>query len=867
MTTTKQSWLQRGLSLLLSLSLVCSLFTIGAAGASAATLEPTTPIQKIDVPVEDGVYYADIDLWHATMNQSSMGNAALRGSTTFEANHPEDADYQAIIVVKDNTATAIVEFMPMGFIGQYGFMMELEGVDAKYLTQFGAVFDTVGDPDAASFTSMEVLTRHLTQEGNTVYDSYNDPDSPTVYDGSTMRPAGFGYDYERPLDIEDVPYAHLISVDVTPIWVQFEDSTKPVAAEDYTYENAAYVHVFVPVMYSILPTSGDQYARMKVDWTSLEKIENPEENLQYCLWNAKQISGTAYTSESYENLQNAIGEVTETMERVWPSADISMSGSGSTAQPILEQKEFTAEEQAAMVQKLNDAMDSLEEIGDKTNLNAIIADAETKVEEDYTPDSWAAFQESLESAKAVQADEDAGVSQVTAAAQALTEAISGLTLRADTTELAALVAQAKEITRGNYTQESWDALQNAIAAAQEALDNPTLSQSDVNGQALTLQNAMDGLVEEGTLDKNNLEDGVYSIYGEMVKTNREETSMSNDAINHYIKLTVEDGQYYLNMDFNGLAYLNRFGYLAELSYYDNGYTYGQYGAIEGTLIPATVLSTQKNADGSDLYDEFNQAGGSYEGKLYPDQVKFPLVADALADQDGYVPLHVFVPVMEDISAGTGDQDVLLKLDWSTLTKTTEDDPNFEPADPVEQSPAVDFTDSATGVMVSADKGVFEEGVQIVVSEITQGADYDAAASSISDVGKKFKLYDVNFLDADGNEAAPNGTVSIRFPVAAGYDSANLAVYRLADSGKVLVRGTVEDGYYTVSTKTAGAYALVEKGSTITDAENTQNVSNGDTAVPQTGDDSNVAAYALLALAAAGMMGLALVVRKRKAEEK
>lgn len=41
-----------------------------------------------------------------------------------------------------------------------------------------------------------------------------------------------------------------------------------------------------------------------------------------------------------------------------------------------------------MVQKLNDAMDSLEEIGDKTNLNAVIAEAETKVEEDYTPDSW-----------------------------------------------------------------------------------------------------------------------------------------------------------------------------------------------------------------------------------------------------------------------------------------------------------------------------------------------------------------------------------------------------------------------------------------------------------------------------------------------
>ena len=554
------------------------------------------------------------------------------------------------------------------------------------------------------------------------------------------------------------------------------------------------------------------------------------------------------------------------MEKIWPSSQISISGSGSSKQPILEQKEFTAEEQAAMVQKLNDAIAGLEQIGDKTNLNAVIAEAETKEEEDYTPNSWKAFQESLESAKTVQADEDAGVSQVNAATQALTEAMEALVLRANTAELAALVAQAKEIQQGDYTEESWAALQNAIASAEEALDNPNLSQNDISGQKLNLQNAMNGLVVEGTLDKNNLEDGVYSVYGEMIKTNREEKSMSNDAINHYIKLTVEDGKYYLNMDFHGLAYLNKFGYLAELSYYDNGYTYGQYGTVDGTRIPATVLSTQKNADGSDVYDEFNQAGGSYEGKLYPDQIKFPLVADALADEDGYVPLHVFVPVMEDISAGTGDQDVLLKLDWSTLTKTTEDDPAFEPEEPVEQSPAVDYTDAATGVKVNADKGVFDEGVQIVVSEITIGADYDNAVSSLSDVGKKFKLYDIKFLDADGNEVAPNGTVSISFPVAAGYDSANLAVYRLADGGKVLVRGTVENGYYTVITKTAGTYALVEKGSTITDAQNTQNVANGNATSPQTGDSSNVAVFALLALAAAGMMGVTLVTRKRKSDE-
>ena len=68
--------------------------------------------------------------------------------------------------------------------------------------------------------------------------------------------------------------------------------------------------------------------------------------------------------------------------------------------------------------------------------------------------------------------------------------------------------------------------------------------------------------EESELDRYTLEDGVYSVYGEMIKTNRQEKSMSNDAINHTIKLTVEDGKYYLTLDFNGLAYLNKFGYLA-----------------------------------------------------------------------------------------------------------------------------------------------------------------------------------------------------------------------------------------------------------------------------------------------------------------
>lgn len=383
--------------------------------------------------------------------------------------------------------------------------------------------------------------------------------------------------------------------------------------------------------------------------------------------------------------------------------------------------------------------------------------------------------------------------------------------------------------------------------------------------AKAIENAVAALEEiPSAWDKNNLPDGVYSVYGEMIKLNRQDKSMSNDAINHTIKLTVEEGKYYLTMDFKGLSYLNRFGYLANLSYYDDGYTYGQYGRIEGPLIPAEVLSTQKNADGTDVIDEFNQPGGSSAGIRYPDQLKFPLVSDALADSDGYIPLHVFVPVMEDISEGTGDQDVLLKLDWTTLTKTIEDDPIFQPEEPTEQSPAVDVIDAATGVRVHADKGVFEEGVKLVVTEITEGADYDSACSALSDVGEKFKLYEVHFEDADGNMVQPNGTVTVSYPIPEDYDADSLVLYRInGDGSKTLIKGGAADGYYTVITKSFSNYALVEKNSAAAGAQSTQSPQTGDTKSPQTGDNSNLALWFMLMLASAGMLAVLTLTRKSK----
>ena len=868
MTTAKQSLLKRGLAAVMATVMTTSLCSANVfASESKANTYPegSREVKQLTAPVEDGVYTASINMMNANSNGSySMGNAALRGSESFLQKNPDDTEYQSLVIVEDGKATALVEFMPMGYIGQYGFMMELESATPEILTKYG-----YPDDDYCVFTPAEIMTEHRTQLGTVVYDPYNNPDSEYVYDGSdpaTMtRPAGYGHDEERLINIADQPYSHLMALDVTPVVSADKDGniSIPENPEDFTVMNAAYVHVFVPIMFSISPTSGDQYARMQVDWTTVEKVENPESNLTYQFWKAQQIEQGNYTADSYDALRSCVEDIQTKLTNIWPDQTLEMSGTGFTAVPVLNMKEYTAEEQADMAAQLVEAVSALEVKGDKSALNDLLAEAEEKEETAYTPSSWKVFSEKVDLAKQVQLDSEASTAEVTKAVEELTNGMNGLVERADTAELNNLIQEAELIKNNGYTEDSWNQLQTAIQEAKVLLANADASQNEVNNQTAALQQSMDSLKKDGELDKNNLEDGVYSIYGEMVKVNRKDFSMSNDAINHTVKLTVENGQYYLTMDFKGLSYLNKFGYLAELAYYDNGFVYDQYGEINGTLIAAEVLSTQKNADGTDVMDEFNQTGGSYEGKLYPDQVKFPLVSDALNDEDGCVPLQVFVPVMEDISAGSGTQNVLLKLDWSTLKETTEDDPDFQPEEPVEQSPAVNVTDSTTGIKIQADEGVFPEGVKLVVTPITSGADYDRAASILSDVGKKFRLFEIHF-ELNGAEVQPNGIVTVYYPIPEGYDADKVVLYRINEDGtKTLVKGTVENGFYKVMTKSFSTYALVEQGSTITDAENSANVGSD---IPQTGDSTNVLPFALLALASGGMIGVLFISRKRKFTE-
>ncbi|MFM1542513.1 NEAT domain-containing protein [Helcococcus ovis] len=152
-------------------------------------------------------------------------------------------------------------------------------------------------------------------------------------------------------------------------------------------------------------------------------------------------------------------------------------------------------------------------------------------------------------------------------------------------------------------------------------------------------------------DLYKLRDGKYLVDIKLIKINRKEDSMANGAILPTAILEKNGGDIYITLEFKGMKIGKKVGYLGKLSYYDN-FTYDENLKPVGRLLNGEVLEYQS------------------DGKS-PKIVRIPLVKSALNDKSGFIPLHVFVDVMEKIGLvsgrkGMGEQDVLLKLNLNTV---------------------------------------------------------------------------------------------------------------------------------------------------------------------------------------------------------
>ena len=195
-----------------------------------------------------------------------------------------------------------------------------------------------------------------------------------------------------------------------------------------------------------------------------------------------------------------------------------------------------------------------------------------------------------------------------------------------------------------------------------------------NSAAVSTQAAESGSAV-AALDHANLPDGHYTVNIKMMYIGRNgKVSMSNGALDnvvegtdnfHQMALDVVDGEYWMTMHWVPLTSGVFTGYLANIQYYEN------YDAsklpITGTAKDANVTSWYENADGSRIYDDYNNPSFTetfkYDG-AYPKDLQIKISGSAL--EDGWQPVHVFVPVMEAIQTSSGDQDAYVQIDWDTL---------------------------------------------------------------------------------------------------------------------------------------------------------------------------------------------------------
>ena len=232
--------------------------------------------------------------------------------------------------------------------------------------------------------------------------------------------------------------------------------------------------------------------------------------------------------------------------------------------------------------------------------------------------------------------------------------------KADKSGLHTLLLSATSLSgRENvYTKESLEALKKAIAVAQNVYDNENATKLQITKQQNALSQAIINLDQKKTtsstednsgesLDIKTLSDGVYYLPGKMMKTDKQALSMANEALDHTVKLTVKKKKYMLTLSFNGLTINSQKGYLGWLKYYKAGYKTDTYGGPVGDLKSVDVTKKQSGTD-------------------YPKEISFTMIEEA--KEDGYVPLRVFVPVMDAISAGSGTQNVYLKLDLKNITQ-------------------------------------------------------------------------------------------------------------------------------------------------------------------------------------------------------
>jgi len=127
-----------------------------------------------------------------------------------------------------------------------------------------------------------------------------------------------------------------------------------------------------------------------------------------------------------------------------------------------------------------------------TALSGLVSDANVLTESDYTEATWTALQTALAAANAALAEEDIpdNIADIYTDLQEAIDALADVTLVSDQLD------EIAELVQSDYTEESWAALEEAVAKAEEALQTAE-TQEDI---ALILADLADAVAALETVD-------------------------------------------------------------------------------------------------------------------------------------------------------------------------------------------------------------------------------------------------------------------------------------------------------------------------------------------------------------------------------
>ena len=131
--------------------------------------------------------------------------------------------------------------------------------------------------------------------------------------------------------------------------------------------------------------------------------------------------------------------------------------------------------------------------GDKTNLNKVIAMAESLDLDRYLLAGQDAFTEALDTARAAAADENAMEKEIEEAWRELLAAMGNLRLKPSKELLEDLISQAQSVDTAVYTEESVQALTAALADAAAVFDDDQADKEQVEEAQSALKAALAGL--------------------------------------------------------------------------------------------------------------------------------------------------------------------------------------------------------------------------------------------------------------------------------------------------------------------------------------------------------------------------------------